>query len=66
MQGNGRGGETDYVIGIDTGGTFTDVTVLKPSGELVTGKAATTPVEFSVGVTNAVGDAAGQMGLSVE
>lgn len=55
-----------YVIGVDTGGTFTDVTLLKPNGELVTGKAATTPGDFSVGVMNAVGEIAGQMGLSVE
>jgi N-methylhydantoinase A len=57
--------EADYVIGVDTGGTFTDVTLLKPSGELVTGKSATTPGDFSVGVMNAVGEIARQMDLTV-
>lgn len=58
-------GETGYVIGVDTGGTFTDVVVLKPGGELVTGKAATTPGDFSEGVLNAVSEVAGQMDLSI-
>jgi N-methylhydantoinase A len=57
--------ERGYVIGVDTGGTFTDVALLKPSGELVTGKAATTPGAFAVGVMNAVAEVAGQMGLSL-
>src|SRR5919199_4500457 len=48
MAGQPQPGETAYVIGVDTGGTFTDVTLLKPNGELVTGKAATTPGDFSV------------------
>jgi N-methylhydantoinase A len=58
--------EAGYVIGVDTGGTFTDVTLLKPSGELVTGKSATTPGDFSVGVMNAVEEVACQMELSLQ
>lgn len=58
--------ETGYVIGVDTGGTFTDVALLKPNGELVTGKSATTPWDFSVGVLNAVTEVARQMGLSLQ
>lgn len=65
MQDNPASAETDYIVGIDTGGTFTDVTLLKRSGALVTGKAATTPIDFSVGVMNAVGEVAARMGLSV-
>src|SRR5262245_40978721 len=61
----GSADEGGYVIGVDTGGTFTDVTLLKSSGELVTGKSATTPTDFSVGVMNAVAEVARQMGLSV-
>jgi N-methylhydantoinase A len=57
--------ETGYLIGVDTGGTFTDVVVLKPSGEAITGKAATTPGDFSEGVINAVNDVASQMDLSL-
>lgn len=32
-----------YRISVDTGGTFTDVAVATPSGELVIGKALTSP-----------------------
>jgi N-methylhydantoinase A len=55
----------DYIIGVDTGGTFTDIVLIKPNGEVVTGKSATTPVDFSIGVMNAVGEIAHQMGLDV-
>lgn len=58
--------DSGYVIGVDTGGTFTDVALLTRSGELVTGKSATTPLDFSVGVLNAVGEVARQIGLSLE
>jgi N-methylhydantoinase A/oxoprolinase/acetone carboxylase beta subunit len=37
-------------IGVDTGGTFTDVTVLLPDGHAVFNKAPTTPDDFSRGV----------------
>ena len=43
-----------YIIGIDTGGTFTDVTVLTPDGETIINKAPTTPGDFSSGVMNAL------------
>ena len=59
-------GGSEYVIGVDTGGTFTDVVVLSPGGELVTGKAATTPADFSQGVINAVENVAGQMDLTLQ
>jgi N-methylhydantoinase A len=55
-----------YIIGVDTGGTFTDVVLLKPNGEFVTGKAGTTPHDFSVGVADAVAEVARQMGLAPE
>ena len=38
-----------YIIGVDTGGTFTDVTVMTPQGELFMDKAPTTPRDFSIG-----------------
>ena len=47
----------DYIIGIDTGGTFTDVVVMSPSGEVWTAKASTTPDEFSRGVMDALTEA---------
>lgn len=43
-----------YFIGIDTGGTFTDITVIDDRGEVFVNKAPTTPWDFSVGVIGAV------------
>lgn len=60
-----RVGSGSFTIGVDTGGTFTDVTLLTPSGDLVMGKAPTTPGDFSTGVMNAVGEIARQMELPV-
>ena len=39
-----------YIIGIDTGGTFTDCVVMDADGRIVTAKASSTPVDFSEGV----------------
>ena len=36
-------GNQSFIIGIDTGGTFTDIVVLDSSGEITTSKARTTP-----------------------
>ena len=57
--------ERGFVIGVDTGGTFTDVTLLTPGGDLVIGKAPTTPGRFSQGVMDAVTEIAHQMELPV-
>jgi N-methylhydantoinase A len=43
-----------FIIGVDTGGTFTDVTVLMADGSTVINKSATTPGDFSSGVMNAL------------
>lgn len=59
-------GEDGYVVGVDTGGTFTDVVVLTPAGELITGKAATTPEDFSEGVINGLVNVARRMDLALE
>jgi len=48
-----------YVIGIDTGGTFTDIVVMNvETGETVLSKSPTTPHDFSLGVMNAIESAA--------
>jgi N-methylhydantoinase A len=52
-----------YIIGVDTGGTFTDVVVLGSSGEVWTAKASTTPDDFSRGVMDAVAEAARAVGI---
>jgi N-methylhydantoinase A len=36
-----------FVIGIDTGGTFTDCVVIDADGRIVTAKASSTPGDFS-------------------
>ena len=52
-----------YIIGVDTGGTFTDVVVLGDRGEVWTAKASTTPDDFSRGVMDAVTEAANALGI---
>lgn len=56
--------EKKYVIGIDTGGTFTDCVVMDAgTGEITLAKSPTTPHDFSVGVMNAVESAAKAMNM---
>ena len=54
-----------YRISIDTGGTFTDAVVADTSGILAIGKALTDTEQNFVGVKNAIGEAAGQLGRSM-
>ena len=55
-----------YKIGVDTGGTFTDVVVLDELGTITTGKALTTSDDFSAGVGNAIEVAAEKLSLSLQ
>src|SRR5262245_50705569 len=50
------------IVGIDTGGTFTDIVVLHPNGEVTINKAPTTPKDFAQGVLDAVDVAAKSLG----
>jgi len=52
-------------VDIDVGGTFTDL-LLTLDGERVIAKCPTTPHDLSVGFMNAVEEAGGKVGLSVE
>ncbi len=52
-----------YTIGIDVGGTFTDIVVSFPDGRTVTAKAASTPRDQSDGVLDALGLAAETLGI---
>ena len=54
-----------YAIGVDVGGTFTDVVVCAPDGAVTVAKAATTPEDQSVGVLKGLDLAAAQLGLSL-
>jgi N-methylhydantoinase A len=56
----------NYIIGVDTGGTFTDVVVMGDSGEVWTAKASTTPDDFSRGVMDAVAEAARAVGVDAK
>ncbi|BBZ15636.1 hydantoinase/oxoprolinase family protein [Mycobacterium branderi] len=52
-----------YIIGVDVGGTFTDCVVLDPTGQIVIGKAPSTPPTFQDGFVDAVSAAARDLGL---
>jgi len=52
-----------FIVGVDTGGTFTDVVVMSPSGEVWNAKASTTPDDFSRGVMDALLEAARVLGV---
>jgi N-methylhydantoinase A len=53
-----------YIIGVDTGGTFTDVVVCREGGEILTSKAPSTPQDFSVGIMDGLQEAAKSMDMS--
>ncbi len=53
------------VIGIDTGGTFTDATIVLDDGAMVIDKSLTTPEDFSLGVLDSIEKAAEQLGLGL-
>ncbi|MFQ5683582.1 MAG: hydantoinase/oxoprolinase family protein [Candidatus Binatia bacterium] len=55
-----------YILGVDTGGTFTDVTILGKGGDTVIGKSTTTPDDFSRGVMDAIEVTGRSMGLSLK
>lgn len=55
-----------HIIGIDTGGTFTDCVVMDVEGRIVTAKAASTPDDFSEGVMESLRLAGERLGLTTE
>ncbi len=55
-----------YIVGVDIGGTFTDCVVVNDRGEMVVGKSLSTPPDYSAGATDAVRDAARNIGLGDE
>jgi N-methylhydantoinase A len=54
-----------YVIGVDSGGTFTDCCVVDAAGTVTRAKAASTPPDFEQGVLNSVSQAAERLGFSL-
>jgi N-methylhydantoinase A len=59
-----RGTDHGFIVGIDTGGTFTDIVVLHPDGQITIDKSATTPKDFSQGVIDAIAVAAHSLGTT--
>src|SRR4051794_20429245 len=54
------------VIGVDTGGTFTDTVVIGSEGEGAAGKALSTPLELTSGVVSSLTQAAGAAGQTLD
>lgn len=54
-----------YVIGIDTGGTFTDAFVADQHNRLAAAKTPSTPPNFAEGFLNAIDELAAELGISV-
>ena len=55
-----------YRIGVDVGGTFTDLVVARPDAELLVAKVPSTPAEPAKGVLAALAEAAKSIGLETE
>ncbi|HIF11149.1 MAG TPA: hydantoinase/oxoprolinase family protein, partial [Sneathiellales bacterium] len=56
---------SEYLVGVDIGGTFTDCVVIDDAGAVTTAKAPSTPDEFARGMLDAMTTAAGSLGLSI-
>ena len=53
-----------FVIGVDTGGTFTDCVAIGEDGSVVWDKAQTTPQDHTIGILNAIENTSTRLGLS--
>src|ERR1700733_13670757 len=57
---------TNMYLGIDIGGTFTDLVLMDEDGNISTAKAPTTPGELEKGVFDAIALVAATQGVAVE
>jgi N-methylhydantoinase A len=55
-----------YRVGVDVGGTFTDLICVTPSGEIVLDKTPTTPDDQSTGVMNGLEQLAERFGVELD
>jgi N-methylhydantoinase A len=53
-----------FIIGVDTGGTFTDCVAIGEDGSVTWDKAHTTPQDPTVGILGAIGNTSARLGLS--
>lgn len=55
----------NYIIGVDIGGTFTDVVAVDETGHVEFGKALSTPSDFAEGILNGLIIVAERVGISI-
>ena len=55
---------TDYRLGIDIGGTFTDIVLLGPAGRLCSRKVLSTPADYSLAIEQGVGELLREAGVA--
>ena len=55
---------TDFRLGIDIGGTFTDIVLLAPDGSLFSKKILSTPADYSLAIEQGVGELVRETGVS--
>ncbi len=58
--------QSGFNLGVDVGGTFTDVVCIGDDGRIVTGKSPTTPSNQADGILNGIAVVAERLGLSRE
>ena len=56
----------DYRIGVDIGGTFTDVVFLSRGGQVLARKVASTPDDYSRAVLEAIDNGVKELGIGPE
>src|SRR5687768_9829659 len=55
-----------YVIGVDVGGTFTDLVCVGEAGDVLTAKVPSTPADQGIGVLSGIANLADKAAVSVE
>ncbi|MET0503007.1 MAG: hydantoinase/oxoprolinase family protein [Candidatus Binatia bacterium] len=53
-----------FIIGVDTGGTFTDCVAIGEDGSAIWDKAHTTPQDHTLGILESIGNTSARLGLS--
>jgi N-methylhydantoinase A/oxoprolinase/acetone carboxylase beta subunit len=61
-----KSADEQYIVYMDTGGTFSDAVILSVDGSFVGGKASTTPDDLETCFFNSIEDAAQNMGASLQ